>query len=151
MHWHICYYIHTVVGCIYACNPQFKSNILQSYFISFKYIAKTSKQLENIFSIFSVFLLTFVAVLFWFLHAIYCTKVCVFASTLRFDSELRKCLLACWLHLMIWPPNSQGTKGPGKQVYVSETHSCISSLLSVYTHWGGEHHCLCTIYLFICS
>ena len=40
------------VGCIYASNPQLKSNILQSYFISFKFIAKTSKQLGNIFSIF---------------------------------------------------------------------------------------------------
>ena len=122
------------VGCIYASNPQFKSNILQSYFISFKSIAKTSKQLKNIFSIFSVFLLTFVTVLFQFLCAIYCTKVHVFASTLRFDSKLRKHLLAHWLHPTIWLPDSQGTEGPGKQVYVSETHLHISSLLGVYTH-----------------
>ena len=46
-------------------------------------------------------------------------------------------------------PLTQGAKGTGKQVYASETHSHISSLLSIYTHWGGEHHCHCTIYLFI--
>ena len=137
------------VGCIYASNPQFKSNILWSYFISFKSIAKTSKQLKNIFSIFSVFLLTFIVGLFRFLCAIYCTKVCVFAPVSRFDSESRKHLPACWLHLTIWPPDGQGTKGPGKQVYVSETHLHISSLLSVYTHWGGEHCCNCIIYIFI--
>ena len=123
-----------IVGCIYASNPQFKSNILQSYFISFKSIVKTSKQLKKIFSIFSVFLLTFFALLFRFLRTIYCTKVHVFASASRFDSESRKCLPARWLHPTIWPPDSQGAKGPGKQVYVSETHSWISSLLSVYTH-----------------
>ena len=137
------------VGCIYASNPQFKSNILQFYFISFKSITKTSKQPRNIFSIFSVFLRTFILVLFWFLHAIDCMKVCVFAPASRFDSELRKHLPARWLHLTIWPPNGQGAKGPGKQVFASETHLHISSLLSVYTHWGGEHHCHCTIYLFI--
>ena len=38
------------VGCIYASNPQFKSNILQCHFISFKSIVKQFKQLKNIFS-----------------------------------------------------------------------------------------------------
>ena len=108
------------VGRIYASNPQFKSNILRSYFIWFKSVAKTSKQPKNIFSIFSVFLLTFIVVLFRFLHAIFCMKVRVFASASRFDSKSRKHLLACWLHPMIWPPDGQGAKGPGKQVYVSE-------------------------------
>ena len=137
------------VGCIYASNPQFKSNILQFYLISFKSIVKTSKQPKNIFSIFSVFLLTFIVVLFQFLCTIYCTKVHVFAPASRFDSESRKHLPARWFHPMIWLPNGQGAKGPGKQVYVSETHSCISSLFSIYTHWGGEHRCQCIIYLFI--
>ena len=91
------------VGCIYTSNPQFKSNILRFPFISFKSIVKSSKQPKNIFSIFSVFLLTYIVVLFWFLRAIYCTKVCVFAPTSRFDSESRKHLLAHWLHLTIWP------------------------------------------------
>ena len=48
-------------------------------------------------------------------------KVCVFAPASRFDSELRKHLPACWLHLTIWLPNGQGAKGLGKQVYASET------------------------------
>ena len=73
----------------------------------------------------------------------------VIAELLRFDSKLRKRLLARWLHLTIWLPDGQGAKGPGKQVYASETHLHISSLLSVYTHWGGEHRCHCTMYLFI--
>ena len=124
----------SLVGCIYASNPQFKSNILSFHFILFKSIVKTSKQPKNIFSIFSVSLLTFIVVLFLFLHAIYCTKVCVFAPTSRFDSELRKHLPAHWLHLTISLSNGQGTKGPGNHVYVSETHLRISSLLSVYTH-----------------
>ena len=37
------------VGCIYASNPQIKSNILQFYFISFKSIVKSSKQPKNNF------------------------------------------------------------------------------------------------------
>ena len=122
------------VGCKYASNPRLKSNILQCHFILFKSIVKLLKQLKNIFSNFSVFLRTFAIVPFQFLFTIYCTKVRVFASTLRFDSELRKCLLARWLYLTIWPPNAQGTKGLGKQVYVSETHLHMASLLSVYTH-----------------
>ena len=123
-------YVATV-GCIYASNPQFKSNILQFHFILFKSIVKTSKQPKNIFSIFSVFLLTFIVVIFRFLHAIYFTKVCVFAPTSRFDSELRKCPLACWLHPTIWPPDGQGAKGPGKQVYASET-CCYSLSKHIY-------------------
>ena len=122
----------TCVGCTYASNPQFKSNILWFYFISSKSIVKSSKQPKNIFSIFSVFLLTFIVVLFQFLSTIYCTKVCVFAPASRFDSKLRKRLLAHWLHLTIWLPDGQSFKGPGKQVYASETHSRISSLHSVY-------------------
>ena len=104
-------------------------------FLSFKSILKLSKQLKNIFSNFSVFLLTLVLVSFLFLCIIYCMKVRLFASVSRFDSELRKHLPAHWLYPIIWSPNTQGTKGPSKQVYVSETHSCIASLLSVYTHF----------------
>ena len=85
-------------------------------------MTKTSKQPKNIFSIFSVFLLTFIVVLFHFLHAIYCMKVCVFASASRVAFESRKHLPACWLYLTIWPPNAQGTKGPGKQVQYVSNH-----------------------------
>ena len=138
-----------IVGCIYASSPQFKSNILQCHFVPFKSIVKMIKQLKNILSNFSVFLLTFIIVLFQFLFAIYCTKVRVFASTSTFDSKLRKRLPTCWLYLTIWLPDAQGTKGPGKEVYASETHLRMASLLSVYTHWGGEPQCICTIYLLI--
>ena len=54
------------VGCIYASNPQVKSNILRFHFISFNSIVKSSRQPKNIFSIFSIFLLTFILVLFVF-------------------------------------------------------------------------------------
>ena len=118
-------------------------------FLSFKSIVKLSKQLENIFSNFSAFLLTFVLMSFLFLCIIYCTKVCLFDSVSKFDSELRKCLLAHWLYPTIWLPNAQGAKGLGKQVYASETYSRMASLLSVYTHLGGEPCCLCTLYSLI--
>ena len=89
----------------------------------------------KIFSLFfSVFLLTFIVVQFCFLRTIYCMKVCAFSPALRFDSESRKHLPANWLHPMIWLPDGQSAKGPGKQVDASETHLHISSLLSVYTH-----------------
>ena len=65
--------------------------------------------------------------------AIYCTKVCLFASASTFDSELRKHLLAHWLNPTIWLPDGQGAKGQGKQVYVSETHSCICSSVFAIT------------------
>ena len=122
------------VGCIYASNPQFKSNILQCHFFLLKSIVKTSKQLKNIFSNFSVVLLTFILVSFLFFYIVYCMKVHVFASTLRFDSELRKHLPAHWLYPTIWLPDTQSAKKLGEQVYASETHLCMASLLSVYTH-----------------
>ena len=101
---------------------------------SFISIVKLSKQLKNTLSNVSVFLLTLVLVSFLFLCVIYCTKVRLFASVLRFDSESRKCLPAHWLYLTIWSCDTQGAKGLGKQVYASETHSRISSVLSVHTH-----------------
>ena len=70
-------------------NPQIKSNIFSTLIIYFKPIAKGQKQLNRIFLIFLVFLQTFVDVLFLFLSAIYCMKVCTFDSALRFDSTLR--------------------------------------------------------------
>ena len=45
----------SIVGCIYASNPQFKSNILQCHLFLFKSIVKQSKQLKNIFSNFLYF------------------------------------------------------------------------------------------------
>ena len=54
-----------------------------------------------------------------------------------FDSGSRKRLPTHRLHLTIWPPDGEGAKVPGKQVYASETHSRMSSLLSIYHHWGA--------------
>ena len=122
------------VGCIYGSNPGFKSNIFRCHFFLFKAIFKLSKQLKNIFFNFSVYLLRFVLTSFLFFCVVYCTKVPLFASALRFDSKLRKHLPTHWLYPMIWLPDAQGAKGSGKQVYISKTHSCIASLLSVYTH-----------------
>ena len=59
---------------------------------------------------------------FVFSYAICCTKVCLFASALTFDSELWKHLPAHQLNPTIWLPNGQGAKGPGNVrvlVYVS--------------------------------
>ena len=77
---------------------------------------KTSKLLKNIFLDFSVFLLIFVQASFHFYCSMFCTKVCIFASTSRFDSELRKCLPACWLNLTSWLSANLGAKVPGEQV-----------------------------------
>ena len=55
------------VGCIYASYPQYKSNIFQRLFNSFKFLSKHQKLLKNIFLNFSVFLLTFVRASFHFL------------------------------------------------------------------------------------
>ena len=129
-------------------NPWFKSNI-SSTSISY------SNLLSNIENNSKIFFLIFLYFYWHLFHAICmfcaicCTKVCLFASILTFDSELRKCLRAHWLNLTIWSPDGQGAKGPGKQIYVSETHSLIASLLSVCHHWGGEHQCHCTFYLLI--
>ena len=54
---------------------------------------------------------------FVFSCAIYPMKVCLFASALTFYSESRKHLPAHWLYPTIWPPNGQGAKGLGKQLY----------------------------------
>ena len=136
------------VGCIYASNPRFKSNIFQGHLFLLKSIIKPSKQLKDIFSNFSVFLLTFILASFLFFCIFYCLKVHLFASASRFDSKSRKHLPAHWLYLTIWWPDTQGAKGPGKQVYTSEKQH-IASLLSAYTRWGGEPQCLCTLYLLI--
>ena len=73
--------------------------------------------------------------------------LCLLLPLQPFDSRSRKHLLTHRLHPTIWPPDGEGAKVPGKQVYASETHSRMSSLLSVYHHWGGEHWCCCIIYL----
>ena len=86
---------------------------------------------------------------FIFFCVICCMKVCLFASTSTFDSKSRKHLPAHLLNPMIWLPDGQGAKGLGKQVYASETHSCIASLLSICHHWGGEHRCHSILYLLI--
>ena len=70
--------------------------------------------------------------LFYFGYLLY--EGLLISSTKTFDSELRKHLLAHWLNLMIWLPNGQGAKGLGEQVYASESHFRISSLLSVCHH-----------------
>ena len=71
-------WLHTTsVGCIYASYPQYKSNIFQCLFNSFKILSKHQKLLKNIFLKFSVFLLTFVQVSFLFFCPMYCMKVCI--------------------------------------------------------------------------
>ena len=56
-----------------------------------------------------------------FFCSTYCMKVCIFASTSRFDSKSRKCLPAYWLNPTSWLSANLGAKVPGEQVYASET------------------------------
>ena len=129
-------------------NPWFKSNISSTSF----FYSNLLSNIENNSKIFFLILFIFTDICscaISFILAIYYMKVYLFASALTFDSESRKHLLAHWLNPTIWPPDGQGTKGPGKQIYVSETHSRIASLLSVCHHWGGEHRCYCILYLLI--
>ena len=108
------------VGCIYASNPQYKSNIFWCLSNSFKLLSKYQNHSKIFFLNFLYF--------YWHLferHSIfystYCTKVCTFASTSRFDSESRKHLLAHWLIPTGWLCANLGTKVLGEQVYASET------------------------------
>ena len=94
--WHSFLSCHITVGCIYASNPQYKSNIFQSLFNLFKPLSKHQNHSKIFFLNFLYF--------YWCLfmchsnfYSTYCTKDCTFASTSRFDSELRKRLPACWL------------------------------------------------------
>ena len=90
---------------------------------------KISKLLKNIFLDFSLFLLTFVQVSFHFFCSMYCTKVCIFASTSRFDSKLRKHLLARWLNLTSWLSANPGAKVPGELVYARCSLFSVFSLI----------------------
>ena len=78
----------TTVGCIYASYPQYKSNILQNLFKSFKLLSKSSKYSKIFFLIF----------LYFYSHLFECPIIFfalpvaqrfVFASVSRFDSESR--------------------------------------------------------------
>ena len=72
--------------------------------------------------------------------------LCLLLPSRPFDSGSRKRLPTHRLYPTIWLPDGQGAKVLGKWVYASETHSCRSSLLSVYHYWGGEHWCRYIIY-----
>ena len=108
------------VGCIYASYPQYKSNILQNLFKSFKLSLKHSKLLKNIFLNFSVFLLTLVRVFYHFsvLHIVWRF---VFCFRLEVWFRVKKHLLARWLNLTSWLSVNLGARVLGEQVYASET------------------------------
>ena len=135
------------VGCIYASEPFNSSLIYYQRLFHFNSTIKHQKQLKYIPSIFLVFLLTLFPCHLYFLHYMSYEGLCLLLPSWPFDSGSRKCLPTHRLYPMIWPPDGQGAKVPGKQVYASETHSHMSSLLSVYHHWGGEQRCHCIIYL----
>ena len=140
---------HQFVGCIYASKPFNSSLIYYQCLLSLQFYYQTSKTTKIYFFYFSCIFTDIFSVSFVFsmLHIIW--RFVPFASIATFDSRLRKRLPTHWLYPTIWLPNSHGAKVPGKQVYASETHSHISSLLSVYHHWGGEQWCHCNIYLLI--
>ena len=139
----------TGVGCIYASKPFNSSLIYYQRLFHSNSTIKHQKQLKYISSIFLVLLLTLFPCHLYFLRYMSYEGLSHLLPSQPFDSGLRKCLPTHWLYPTIWLPDGQGAKVPGKQVYVSETHSRMSSLLSVYHHWGGEQRCHCIIYLLI--
>ena len=132
------------VGCIYASEPFNSSLIYYQHLFHSNPINKHQRQLKYILSIFLVFLLTLFPCHLYFLRYMSYKGLCHLLLSRPFNSGSRKCLPTHWLYPTIWPPNGQGAKVPGK---ASETHSRMSSLLSVYHHWGGEHWCRCTVYI----
>ena len=122
------------VGCIYASEPSNSSLIYYQRLFHSNSIVKRQKQLKYILSIFLVFLLTLFPCHLYFLRYMSYKGLCLLLPSQPFDSGLRKRLPTHRLYPMIWLPDGQGTKVPGKTVYVSETHSRMSSLLSVYHH-----------------
>ena len=122
------------VGCIYASKPFNSSLIYYQCLFSLQFYYQTSKTTEIYFFYFSCIFTDIVCVSFVFsmLHVV--QRFVPFASVATFDSGSRKRLPTHSLYPTIWQPDGQGTKVPGKQVHASETHSHISSLLSVYQH-----------------
>ena len=94
------------IGCIYISKFSIQAQYNFNFNFSLESIIKCPKHIKNIFSDFCVFLQMFVLMLFLFLFVIYCTKVCIFASALSFDSESRKHLSVHQLYLVIWPPDA---------------------------------------------
>ena len=137
------------VGYIYASKPFNSSLIYYQRLFPLQFYYQTSKTTKIYFSYFSCIFTDTVSVSFVFSMLYVVQRFVPFASIATFDSGVRKHLLTHWLNPTIWPPDAQGAKVLDKQVYVSETHSRISSLLSVYHHWGGEQQCHCIIYLLI--
>ena len=122
------------VGCIYASKPFNSSLIYHQHLLSLQFYYQTSKTTEIYFSYFSWIFTDIIFMSFVFSMLLVVQRFVSFASTTTFDSRSRKRLLTHWLYPTIWLPDGQGAKVPGKQVYASETHSRISSLLSVYYH-----------------
>ena len=130
-------------------NPRFKSNI----FLTLIFPSNLLLNVQNNLKIFSLIFLYF----YW--HLFLCHFYFFSLSTVwRFVYLLlSRGLIPSWgtayQHIgSTWPFGHlmhTGTKRPGKQVYASEAHSHMASLLSVYTHWGGEPCCHCTRYLLI--
>ena len=123
-----------IVGCIYASKPFNSSPIYYQHLFPLQFYYQTSKTTEIYFSYFSCIFTDIIFMSFVFSMLLTIQRFVSFASTTTFDSVSRKCLLTHWLYLIIWLPDGQGAKVLGKHVYVSETHSHISSLLSVYHH-----------------
>ena len=122
------------VGCIYASKPFNSSLIYYQRLFPLQFYYQTSKTTKIYLLYFSCIFTDIVFVSFVFSMLLVIQRFVSFASAATFDSGLRKHLPTHWLYLTIWLPDGQGAKVPGKQVYASETHSHISSLLSVYHH-----------------
>ena len=130
-------------------NPQFKPNIISTSISPLN----LSSNVQNTSKIFFLIFLYFYWLLFMchfdFLFTIYYMKVHFLLlpqHLILSQGGAYQHIGSTWRfgHLML-----TGAKRPGKQVYASETYSRMASLLSVYTHWGGEPPCLCTLYLLI--
>ena len=117
-------YAHLVptVGCIYASKPFNSSLIYYQHLFPLQFYYQTPKTTEIYFFYFSCIFTDIVFVSFVFFMLLVIWRFVSFASAATFDSRSRKRLLTHWLYLMISPPDGQGAKVPGKQVYASETH-----------------------------
>ena len=133
------------VGCIYASNPQFKSNIFQCCF----FLSNPLSNDQNSSKIFSLIFLYF----YW--HLFLCHFLFFWLSTVwRFMYLLLPRALIPSQGSPYWHIGStqwfghtmvKALKG-WVSGYTWVRHIHMASLLSVYTHWGGEPWWICCCY-----
>ena len=132
------------VGCIYASDPWHKSNIFQSLFNLFKLLSKHQNHSK-------IFFLNF---LYFYWRLFECHSFSILHTVQRFVLLLPpRDLIPSWgsAHQLIgsaWQvgcPLTQVLKRWVNRYMRVKQNSRMASLLSVFSHWGGEPRCHCTI------